>query len=431
MLAQLVINSSQEERTLMEIFGWNAPAINKHGLAAMSSSIANKIKEVADIPVIESELLETLESIPNKINTLISQQVVAHMFDGNHVQAVPVYVMTLESIKSTLTPLFSWQYIDDSNSLIPPRMANRLASIDASINQLVPDIEVLESKVSRILEASSAAESLPITMQTLSETTKKIQKIKDLTHSNFTTTEIKLEEITKTASDVNGHFLETQNLLQKCQEAYSIATTIGLAASFDQRAKKLNLSVRLWVANLFIALSAGSWIGYQRIEMISSILKDNSIKIEIIFIHIALAIFSLGAPLWFAWLATKKIGQNSKLAEDYSFKASVAKAYEGYRKEAVRIDTESRDTEFEKRLFDTALTRLEEAPLRLVNDKNHSSPMHEIVDSDVFKSFIPEFMGLLKSAFSTFAMHKKQDESEHNTKKNNKANQIEKSENEN
>ena len=94
-----------------------------------------------------------------------------------------------------------------------------------------------------------------------------------------------------------------------------------------------------------------------------------------------MGLFKLGtrpsvlAPLWFAWLATKQISQRFKLAEDYAFKASVAKAYEGYKKEAAKIDEE-----FEARLFNVALTRLEEAPLRLVDSVNHGSPTHEIVE---------------------------------------------------
>ena len=81
-----------------------------------------------------------------------------------------------------------------------------------------------------------------------------------------------------------------------------------------------------------------------------------------------------GAPLWFAWLASKQIGQRFKLAEDYAFKASVAKAYEGYKTEAARLDKD-----FEARLFSSALTRLEEAPLRFMNNTEHSSPVHEMI----------------------------------------------------
>ncbi|WP_214655585.1 hypothetical protein, partial [Vibrio anguillarum] len=100
-------------------------------------------------------------------------------------------------------------------------------------------------------------------------------------------------------------------------------------------------------------------------------------------------VLSLGAPLWFAWISTKQIGQRFKLSEDYAFKASVAKAYEGYRKEAAKIDPV-----FEARLFSTALTRVEEAPLRLIDQESHSSPWQELLSSPGFQKAldtIPEF----------------------------------------
>src|SRR5690606_11815180 len=96
-----------------------------------------------------------------------------------------------------------------------------------------------------------------------------------------------------------------------------------------------------------------------------------------------------GAPLWFAWIATKQINQRFRLSEDYAYKASVAKAYEGYRREAAKIDTI-----FEARLFSSALERLEEAPLRLVEEEMHGSPWHELFTSKPFRDAletIPEF----------------------------------------
>ena len=98
---------------------------------------------------------------------------------------------------------------------------------------------------------------------------------------------------------------------------------------------------------------------------------------------------SVGAPLWFAWLATKQVGQRFRLAEDYAFKATVAKAYEGYRKEAARIDPD-----FEHRLFGSALTRLDEAPLRLIETGTHGSPWHELANSQAVRRTFdaaPEF----------------------------------------
>jgi len=71
------------------------------------------------------------------------------------------------------------------------------------------------------------------------------------------------------------------------------------------------------------------------------------------------------------------------LAEDYAYKASVSKAYEGYRREAAQLDED-----FQKRLFASALTRLDEQPLRFVENESHGSPWHELLSSDIVKDAV-------------------------------------------
>jgi hypothetical protein len=149
-----------------------------------------------------------------------------------------------------------------------------------------------------------------------------------------------------------------------------------LASAFDERAGDLKKSMRWWVCGLLFALAIGAWIGHERILILTTSLSAPNLNWGIIWIQIILSLTSVLAPLWFAWLATKQISQRFKLAEDYDFKASVAKAYEGYKKEAAKIDED-----FEARLFNVALTRLEEAPLRLIDHKNHGSPTQELIES--------------------------------------------------
>lgn len=99
-----------------------------------------------------------------------------------------------------------------------------------------------------------------------------------------------------------------------------------------------------------------------------------------------------------AWLATRQISQRFRLAEDYSFKASLATAYEGYRREAARIDEQ-----FEKDLFGSALRHLDQEPLRFMADADHSSPYAELLSSPVLKDAmakIPGFAGELAAFIS-------------------------------
>ena len=113
--------------------------------------------------------------------------------------------------------------------------------------------------------------------------------------------------------------------------------------------------------------------------------------------HALLSLLSVGGPLWFAWVATKQLAQRFRLAEDYGYKASVAKAYEGYRKEAARLDPI-----FEARLFSSALTRLEEPPLRLIQGQIHGSPWHELITSEEFTKAL-EIIPELRDRFITIA----------------------------
>ena len=126
-----------------------------------------------------------------------------------------------------------------------------------------------------------------------------------------------------------------------------------------------------WVAGLVIALCAGGGIGYYRVSLMQGLI-DRNVSSGALVINLILAIFSIAAPVWFAWIATKQIGQRFRLSEDYAFKASVARAYEGYRREAAKFDES-----FSARLFSSALDRLEEAPLRFVEHETFGSPWHE------------------------------------------------------
>jgi hypothetical protein len=171
----------------------------------------------------------------------------------------------------------------------------------------------------------------------------------------------------------------------QCEDAYRITTTKGLAAAFDQRAGRLSNTMWIWVLGLLASLIVGGVIGAFRFKALTETLHQRNIQWGAVWIEVVLSLFGFAAPLWFAWLATKQISQRFKLAEDYAFKASVAKAYEGYRKEAARIDEL-----FEARLFSSALSRLEEAPLRLVDNEHHSSPWQEFFSSPSFQKALEQ-----------------------------------------
>lgn len=399
-LGKLVLNSWAEDRTLREVYGWHHPALTRHDLAQMSHSLAESIRN-ANLHGLEEDLAPQISDIPRRL-TLIQSETVPYMFNGNGHQAIPAYTETLNGIRLILSPILGWQTLQDSKAM-PTQLAKRLRGIKAEIESIVVDKETLEKHIKTIEGATEAAESLPADLETLQKARAVISKISNESSELYGKIDDRHKKATESVEQITKKQEEAEKLVEQCDAAYRVTTSAGLAGAFDQRAKKLTSSMWVWVGGLLVALFTGAYIGAQRVQLLSTAISNIDPQWGVIWMHVVLSILSVGAPLWFAWLATKQIGQRFRLAEDYAFKASVAKAYEGYRKEAARIDEA-----FEARLFSSALTRLEEAPLRLVESETHGSPWHELISSEAFRKTIesvPElrdkFIEITKSGIST------------------------------
>ena len=357
-LSQKVKQGWNGDVLLIENFGWHHPAIDRHDLADIPLQIANKLKILENINIeIEEDLLKELEGIPRKIQQLTNANL-PYIFNGNGHQAIPAYMATLYWVEKTIEPLVNWQVMNDSKSM-PSHIARRVQSLKDQIDEVAPEINQIDEKIKLIKSATEAAETLPTDLKRLKEARNKVDQFSTSSAELYGKIDTKAQEAQTALEHIKSCQETTDKLVAQCEDAYKITTTKGLAAAFDQRASKLAWSMWVWVFGLLIALAIGAYIGSHRLELLSTALNSTTPQWGIIWMQVALSVLSIGAPLWFAWMATKQIGQRFRLAEDYAFKASVAKAYEGYRKEAARIDEA-----FEARLFSSALTRLEEAPLR-------------------------------------------------------------------
>lgn len=181
----------------------------------------------------------------------------------------------------------------------------------------------------------------------------------------------------------------TSKLIDNIEAAYSAATTKGLAGAFTERARSLTQSTRYWVGLLSASLIAGAVIGYVRLDSFQKIAEADGVNPQVVWINAGMSLLSIAAPVWFSWLATRQIGQRFRLAEDYAFKASVARAYEGYRKEAARLNPE-----LEARLFASALDRLDEPPLRFLSTEEHGSPYESLFASTGFQKALERLPSL-------------------------------------
>ena len=405
-LSEIVLNSWTDNRTLREVYGWHHPALTRQDLALLPAELAKRMRD-ADPQSLTADMQSRLQDVPRRL-TLLHADTVPHLFNGHGHQAVPAYTATINWLAQILEPLLGWQTLQD-NKAMPVHLAKRLRGIQAELDSLIPNKERIEEQIRLIQEATDAAESLPADLHSLKEARNAIKRLSSETEQLYGKMDQRSKDATHALDTISSQQLEAGKLVQQCEEAYRITTTKGLAAAFDQRANRLSNSMWVWVAGLIAALGIGAYLGSLRITLLSAAIAEKEPQWGVVWMHIALSFMSIGAPLWFAWIATKQIGQRFRLAEDYGFKASVAKAYEGYRREAARIDEA-----FEARLFSSALTRLEEAPLRLVEDISHGSPWHELVASDAFQkalAIVPElkdkFIELAKATFTDKSESKK------------------------
>lgn len=366
-----------DKRTLNEAFGWHHPAIDRHELAFLPRSLASKIRS-SGLETDDDDFIAIVDGMPQKID-MLKTKTLPQFYGGNGHQAIPAYLTTLSWISSVIEPHLSWVISNDPKSM-PPAISRRLKGLQAKIDQIHVDQEKLNKQIKLINDATETAESLPAGLEDLRVARKKVDSIGQEVLKTSTKVSSAKEEADLLLKDIRTDKIKADKLVENCEEAYRITTSKGLAGAFDQRATQLSKSMWVWVFGLLCSLGAAWYVGAERIEILTGALAGPDPKWGMVLMHLLLAIVSLGAPLWFAWLSTKQIGQRFKLAEDYGFKASVAKAYEGYRKEAARIDED-----LEARLFESALARVEEAPLRFIDHASYGTPWHELIDSHEFK----------------------------------------------
>lgn len=387
--------------TLSKSWGWNYPSLNKYDLKRYFENFLEKLdvyeSSEADI---NDELLKkhitALEDINNILKNYASNNNNLHGMLGSLATSLLIIFSDLEH------ELFSWSRLKHIG-LLPKSLAKRCESYEVQLNDLENRAGDLVGKIDAINTAHEAAESFPADLEYLKKARVSIQKEHEATLYKVSDilSEIKLSslEIEKKKGEIESFLkviksqaMEANVLMKKCDDAFQVTTTQGIAAGFDQKANELKQSIWLYIVGLVLALGTGAFLGYLRVESFNELLTKDLTGGQA-FIHTVMSIFSIGGPLWLAWICTQQINQRFRLSEDYSYKATVSKSFMGFSKLASRFDKET-----EERLFNSTLDRLEEMPLRLIEGKDYNSPWHEFVDSEAFKTAAKSFPQLASEA---------------------------------
>jgi hypothetical protein len=374
-LANQAVNMVSDDRSFMEIWGWNCPAMNRHDFAKMLRKPMVLIAEMTSKDVSEEDF-NRLQFIPPQL-AYYQGNTLPNLPGGN---AFHVY-LTTESLISNLEDILSkyvkydpnWEEIKDKK-LVPSAVITRLRNLETTISGMMSSTANLTEKMDAINSAHSAAEALPADQEQLRQARVDVEDLLKIAQTDAGATKNLRDE----ASNILGAMKDVENqsneILKNAGVAYQASTAVGLGKEFDTRAKALAKEVKFLGVGLTVTLIIIAVISFFRADSIHELLMSKNFQPEKIWMEIGVSIGSLLAPVWLAWMLTKQIGQRFRLAEDYGFKASVAKAFAGYKAEAAHLDES-----FAKRLFESALDRIEEAPLRYVETENHGGPLQDFI----------------------------------------------------
>jgi hypothetical protein len=307
---------------------------------------------------------------------------------AGHPQFAPGLVFSvLESVERSVFPSLN---DDQAIAISANRAAKRIRAIESRLREVEPKTDALSNMLQRIEAAHEAADQLPTDLESLREARETTEKLLSASKNDREAIAKNHKDVEELAEKIKSIKSEAEKILELSGSAYAAATSKGLAAAFSMRSQSLTKSSYWWIGGLITALALASYMGTTRISTLADILRAGSeLKTEFLYANIIGAILSVGAPIWFAWLSTKQIGQNFRLSEDYAFKAAISQAYEGYRKEAARIGNE-----LEAKLLGSALQRLDEQPLRLIEQASYGSPWHELMSSEEMRTAMKNIPGL-------------------------------------
>lgn len=379
-LAETIKNAIPSDEPLGIAHGnWSFPALTKSDLAWRASKLADLIDTFQTDSLTEIEK-NYYDDYIRKL-AFVKAHTIPQLW-ANAQQAVPAYMVTLDILQEVLTQSLK---PDESAKLAKnlKRVSAQTRGMEARLKDLNPRIDQLHEILGKIEAVHEAADSFPEDIENLKDARNKIERLISDAEKDRVQIGLKKDYSDETSDAIKIVKSEADEALLKCQEAYRASTSQGLAAAFIERSKALSWSMWVWVVGLVSSLALGGIFGSKQIEKLSDSLTATQTNTDVIIFNLLLALLSVGAPIWFSWISTKQINQRFKLAEDYAFKASISRAYEGYRSEAARLDKE-----LELSLLTSALNRLDEIPLRLIEPISHGSPAHELLSSDLIKKAI-------------------------------------------
>ncbi|CAD1793507.1 hypothetical protein QSH46_021415 [Xanthomonas arboricola pv. juglandis] len=376
-------------------FNYNGSVIQPVDLKISATALAERYESYNWAACNHEHAAEWFNDLAAKVD--LAKTVLPNLFSSAHVAEGIQALLT--TIKIHVDSLVELSVVDEMLKL--PQKIQRDASRAADrLSNASGKIEGIEAVLAKIASAKELAENLGTTQEDLEAALKEVESAKTSSLRHEQAAKAAAEHADAASVELKEHLAEAEKTMARVAAAYRASTSEGLAKAFSRKAENLNKSIYLWIFALLVGLVGAICIGATRFPSIlaaSVNQSGQSINISAVLVQVILAALSLGAPVWLAWVATTQIGQRFRLAEDYAYKAALAAAYEGYRSEAARLDPL-----MEGQLFSIALTRLDELPLRLVDNHVAGSPLHELIKSVEFSAAMDAVPGLRRRLDAIF-----------------------------
>lgn len=383
-----VRNTHQEEsRTFRSIFGWIHPPMTQVDLA-------DKIKRLRRYVERSNFVLTNIARMKarqlRKDFTDWSNEPLSNLYTNNAINVCYSLDCLLDASYTFLKSIEDVSTIEDLQTKYEKERA-RLDALRFRLDSALSNTGNIDEVIEKIQEADKTAQSLPETMASLRRARNEAAHHLSVTKRTIEDLEQHDKSIKELYAELQHHNEEASETLKKCEEVLASATSAGLAHAFNERKEELQEKGKNWtyalVASLCLTVVAVWW----RADAIFAFLDKSRQMDSIAFVaNFFISIAFVGAPIWFAWLATKQVGYYFRLSEDYGFKAAVSTSYEGFRNQAARFDED-----LERKVLDSTLNRYDESPLRFVDERVVGSPYHEILTSKDFKEAVKTIPGFV------------------------------------
>ena len=207
---------------------WHTPAISPQHMAHLPRYMAAAIREanIDDISEVDDDALAYVELAL----TGLEKEILPNL-PGSPSPGAIAYLGTLNYCALILGPIHGWSAVKPGT--LPGPLTRKLANIDRELARITPDKLDLEGKISAIVEAYEAAEVLPTTLQELKATQGEVRQASSAASELLGNLKRDVDEGESALRQLQDASEEGTSIKSQIEEAYQMATTKGLAASFE------------------------------------------------------------------------------------------------------------------------------------------------------------------------------------------------------